>query len=124
MVGIAALYYWSLYGAWSIVIDKTGGFSGKHYQYLESKMFPIELDRRYLLTLGLYAGFIILVELTLLAALRAGPSGRFRGCYCGTKPILLVGFRGRGGQLSGDPRPIERGVGPEYLGLLVYAVAK
>lgn len=24
VVGIAALYYWSLYGAWSIVIDKPG----------------------------------------------------------------------------------------------------
>src|ERR1019366_5586244 len=69
VVGIAALYYWSLYGAWSIVIDKTGGFSGQHYQYLEYKMFPIVLDGRYLLTLALYAGFIILVEVTLLAAL-------------------------------------------------------
>src|SRR6202049_4840156 len=69
VVGIAALYYWSLYGAWSIVIDKTGGFSGQHYQYLESKMFPIALDGRYLVTLALYAGFIILVELTLLGAL-------------------------------------------------------
>ena len=59
VVGIAALYYWSLYGAWSIVIDKTGGFSGQHYQYLESKMFPIALDGRYLLTLALYSGFII-----------------------------------------------------------------
>ena len=37
VVGAVALYYWSLYGAWSIVIDKTGGFSGQHYQYLESK---------------------------------------------------------------------------------------
>ena len=79
VVGIAALYYWSLYGAWSIVIDKTGGFSGQHYQYLEHKMFPINLDGRYLLTLVLYALFIILVELTLLAALsrrRARPIPR------------------------------------------------
>jgi len=69
IVGIAALYYWSLYGAWSIVIDKTGGFSGQHYQYLEAKMFPIALDGRYLLALALYAGFIILLELTLLVGL-------------------------------------------------------
>jgi hypothetical protein len=27
LVGIAALYYWSLFGAWHIVIDITGGFS-------------------------------------------------------------------------------------------------
>ena len=44
VVGIAALYYWSLYGAWWIVIDKTGGFSGQHYHYLENKMFPVALD--------------------------------------------------------------------------------
>ena len=31
LVGLGALYYWSLYGAWFVVIDKTGGFSGKNY---------------------------------------------------------------------------------------------
>jgi hypothetical protein len=70
LVGIAALYYWSLFGAWFIVIDKTGGFSGKNYQYLEGKLFSIALDRDYLIALGLYAGFIILVELTLLVVVR------------------------------------------------------
>ena len=35
-------------------------------------MFPIALDGRYLLTLALYSGFIILIELTLLAVSRAG----------------------------------------------------
>src|SRR5689334_348103 len=68
LVGIAALYYWSLFGAWYIVIDKTGGFSGKNYQYLEGKLFPITLDRNYLVALGLYAGFVIVVDLTLLLA--------------------------------------------------------
>ncbi len=55
----AALYYWTLFGAWYIVIDKTGGFSGKNYHYLEYKLFPISLDGNYMLTLALYAGFII-----------------------------------------------------------------
>ena len=41
---MGALYYWTLYGAWYIVIDKTGGFSGKNYHYLEYKLFPISLD--------------------------------------------------------------------------------
>jgi len=45
LVGITALYYWSLFGAWYIVIDKTGGFIGKYYQYLEGKLFPIALDQ-------------------------------------------------------------------------------
>ncbi len=41
LVGTAALYYWSLFGAWYIVIDKTGhGFSGKSYHYLEYRCFP------------------------------------------------------------------------------------
>ena len=32
IAGTLALYYWSLLGAWSIVLDKTGGFSGKHWR--------------------------------------------------------------------------------------------
>lgn len=69
LVGTAALYYWSLFGAWYVVIDKLGGFSGKNYYYLELKMFPVELDGNYMLTLVLYSAFIILTQLTLLAAL-------------------------------------------------------
>lgn len=92
LAGIAALYYWSLYGAWSIVIDKTGGFSGQHYYYLERKMFPVLLDGWYLITLALYAGFIILVELTLLATLtprRLRPAPRLALRH---EAILLLGF--------------------------------
>jgi hypothetical protein len=69
--GIAALYYWSLYGAWFLVIDKSGGYSGKNYHYLEHKLFPISLDANYLVTLSLYAGFIIIVQVTLWASLKA-----------------------------------------------------
>ena len=92
IVGIAALYYWSLYGAWSIVIDKTGGFSGQHYQYLESKMFPIALDGRYLLTLALYSGFIILIELTLLVALSRRRERPIPRLVLRHEAILLAGF--------------------------------
>src|SRR5437867_13244724 len=70
VVGIGALYYWSLFGAWYIVIDKTGGFSGKNYHYLEFKLFPISLDNDYLVTLVLYGAFIIVVQLVLLLSLR------------------------------------------------------
>jgi hypothetical protein len=96
LVGIAALYYWSLFGAWFIVIDKTGGFSGKHYQYLESKLFPIVLDRDYLLALGLYAGFLIVVQVTLLIALSRGSGARVPGLpqrlILRHEPILAVSF--------------------------------
>jgi len=93
LVGIGALYYWSLFGAWYIVIDKTGGFSGKSYGYLEGKLFSIALDRNYMIALGLYAGFIILVELTLLLTVApakedstAAPLRLRHG------PILLIGL--------------------------------
>jgi len=92
VTGIAALYYWSLYGAWWIVIDKTGGFSGQHYQYLEYKMFPIALDQRYLLTLTLYAGFIILVEVTLLLALRGRRVRPIPRLVLRHDAILCMGF--------------------------------
>src|ERR1041385_4013748 len=81
LIGIGALYYWSLFGAWFLVIDKTGGFSGKNYQYLEGKLFPISLDHDYLLALGLYAGFVIVVELTLLLAVSPARSP--------SQPLLL-----------------------------------
>lgn len=92
LVGIAALYYWSLYGAWSIVIDKTGGVSGQHYQYLESKMFPIALDGQYLLTLALYSGFIILLELTLLAGLSRRRERPIPRLLLRHDAILFAGF--------------------------------
>jgi hypothetical protein len=70
LVGIAALYYWSLFGAWYILIDKTGGFSGKQYHYLEYKMFAIALDDNYMAVLLLYGAFIIGAELVLLILMR------------------------------------------------------
>jgi len=71
IVGSAALYYWSLFGAWYVVIDKSGGFSGKSYHYLEYKMFPVYLDDNYVATLVSYAAFVILAQVTLLVALPA-----------------------------------------------------
>jgi hypothetical protein len=93
LVGIAALYYWSLFGAWNIVIDKTGGFSGQHYGYLEGKLFSIALDQNYLIALGLYAGFIILVELTLLMAVAPVKEDRTtQPLLLWHGPILLIGL--------------------------------
>src|SRR5579871_898490 len=92
LAGTAALYYWSLFGAWYIVIDKTGGFSGKNYHYLELKLFPIVLDRNYMLTLGLYAGFLIAVQVTMLTVLsrqRQRPKPRL---VLRHGPILTAGF--------------------------------
>jgi hypothetical protein len=66
LVGIGLLYYWSLYGAWSIVGAQMGGNSDKQYDYLAERMYPIQLNDDYMMTLVLYAAFILLVEFTLL----------------------------------------------------------
>src|ERR1043166_6434216 len=92
VAGIAVLYYWSLYGAWYIVIDKTGGFSGKNYHYLEQKLFPIALDADYMMTLALYAGFIVIVELALLVALSRKRARAIPRLLLRHDPILLIGF--------------------------------
>jgi hypothetical protein len=84
-VGIGLLYYWSLYGAWSVISDRTGGESGKRYDYLNVKMFPIDLDADYFLTLIYYALFILLIEMTLLLWIVPGPEN----VSCGTKPIQI-----------------------------------
>lgn len=92
IVGVLALYYWSLFGAWSIVIDKTGGFSGKNYYYLENKLFPIALDSHYMLALGLYAGFILVAQLTLLAALPRTRERPIPRLILRHEPILIAAF--------------------------------
>src|SRR5882757_9751100 len=66
LMGIGFLYYWSLFGAWSLVYDLSGGDSGMHYQYLFDKMFPVDLDGDYFLAIMYLGLFVIAVELTLL----------------------------------------------------------
>jgi hypothetical protein len=90
LVGIAALYYWSLYGAWFVVFDKSSGDSSESYWYLEKKLFPVALDRNYLLTLALYAGFIILTELTLLAVVKRSLPLELPRLTLRHGPLLLI----------------------------------
>jgi len=66
LIGIALLYYWSLYGAWSVITDKLGGDSGMRYGYLEISLFSLALDDDYLYSLLLYSLFIITVQVVLL----------------------------------------------------------
>ena len=90
LLGTAALYYWSLFGAWYIVLDKTGGASGKHYQYLETKMFPIALDSDYLLAICLYAAFIIVLQISLLLLIPARDERPLPRLLIRHEPILLM----------------------------------
>lgn len=92
LAGTAALYYWSLFGAWYIVIDKNGGFSGKNYHYLEFKLFPIALDSNYTLTIALYAGFLISVLLTLTFALSRKRRRPIPRLILRHDPVLALAF--------------------------------
>lgn len=69
-----ALYYWSLFGAWGLIQDKLGGYSGKKYHYLESRLFPIDLDANYAWSLAMYAAFVISAQLTALVLARRRPA--------------------------------------------------
>ena len=90
LVGMGAFYYWTLYGAWYIVIDKMGGFSGKNYHYLEFKMFPLALDGTYMLTLALYAGFILVILLTLLVSVSKDRRLEVPRLMLRHEPILII----------------------------------
>lgn len=75
-VGIAILYYWSLAGAWNVISARLWSDFGKGSNYLEEKLFPINLDEYYLETLILYAVFIVAIEITLFYSLRSQRAAR------------------------------------------------
>jgi hypothetical protein len=70
VIGLFLIYYWSLYGAWSIVADGVGGTTPRRYHYLYDKLFTIELDHYYFLTVLLYAVFVIGIAVTVLVVAR------------------------------------------------------
>lgn len=70
VIGMALIYYWSLYGAWSIVGDGLGATTTRRYYYLYDKLFPIALDADYFLTLVLYSLFVNGIALTVLRVVR------------------------------------------------------
>lgn len=71
------LYFWSLHGAWAIATDKSGGASGFRYQYLEAKLFTVDLDYNYVTAISLYflfCCFILITALVLISANQKRPS--------------------------------------------------
>jgi hypothetical protein len=70
-IGFAFLYYWSLYGAWAVIDDRSGGDSGKRYSYLENRLFSVTLDDAYLWTILLYTLFIVAVQVTILILVKS-----------------------------------------------------
>lgn len=61
VVGTVFMYYWSLYGAWTVVWS-----GGELDNYLIHKMFPVNLDGDYFLALVLYTLFVVVIQLTVL----------------------------------------------------------
>lgn len=93
LLGIGVLYYWSLYGAWTIVADGQEGASGRRYHYLYEKVFPIFLDEHYAWTLALYLTFILITGLgALFWSTRARlPSTNLRPVVVSHNRIIIVG---------------------------------
>lgn len=60
-IGLGLMYYLTLYGGWFVVYDKRGGDSGKHYHYLEDRLFPVRLDDAYFAALLWYGLFLVLL---------------------------------------------------------------
>jgi len=61
--GAAAIYFWSIHGAWGLTYDKTVGSEEFRYHYLEASLFQVMLDHHYLTSLLIY-GVFCLVTLT------------------------------------------------------------
>jgi hypothetical protein len=93
LFGMAALYFWSHLGAWSIVTDRLGGDSQMHYHYLFDKIFPVYLDDCYTWTLVLYLLFIVVVATTVLLSVRVSalPTERLQPIVISHDRVILFG---------------------------------
>jgi hypothetical protein len=100
VIGLCLIYYWSLYGAWSIVADGTGGTTPRRYHYLYDKLFTIELDHYYFLTILLYAVFVIGIALTVLRVARDPATMTRPGEPLTISHTLVIGMCAAAGLLS------------------------
>ncbi|HEX5002264.1 MAG TPA: hypothetical protein VFW78_07190 [Bacteroidia bacterium] len=70
LIGVFALYYWSLSGAWFLVWDAFNDNSaqniGLHYYYIFEKMFVVHADSYYMQSILYYALFIIVLQIAFL----------------------------------------------------------
>lgn len=93
-VGIgAALYYYSLFGAWNVLSLKSGGGESDALSHLEHALFPVHVDSDYLLAIALYGLFdvLLLCGLYLMPRLPrlSGVSARSM-VPPGTRPALVL----------------------------------
>ncbi|HYG49597.1 MAG TPA: hypothetical protein VD905_01790 [Flavobacteriales bacterium] len=76
-LGIFFLYYWSLLGAWFLVYDDMTGGAGEnfglhHYVYFK-RLFPVNMDGDYFLSITYYALFIVVAEVCILYFVKKKP---------------------------------------------------
>ena len=64
LFGAAALYFWSIHGAWGFVYDKTRDTTLFRYHYLEEALFEVSIDAYFAQSLTLYGIFCTTVLLT------------------------------------------------------------
>lgn len=99
--GIMLIYYWTIYGGWSIVADRLRDEGSGSYGYLEEKLFPINLDHSYFWALVLYSVFVVTIQISLLALLPSGsPCSRQRNTPIRIKHFPLLLLSGLAGVLS------------------------
>jgi hypothetical protein len=76
IIGLLLIYYWTFNGAWLYVFDALNVFNGRKigltYYIIEQKMFPIQLDHFYFLSVLYYGIFFIVLQLTMLYVVRKG----------------------------------------------------
>ena len=74
ILGFLLIYYWTFNGAWLFVFDALSGFKGKDfgftYYIIEKKMFHLQLDNDYFLSIIYYGIFFISMQITMWFMLR------------------------------------------------------
>ncbi|MBI9037064.1 MAG: hypothetical protein JEY97_02950 [Bacteroidales bacterium] len=71
LFGFFLIYFWTLNGAWIFTIDQLTGAKGAEigisYYRIFEKLFPVQLDNNYFLTILYYGIFIILIQTVIWA---------------------------------------------------------
>ena len=75
VLGMLAIYFWTLQGAWGISATIHRGIWNHEWTYLLHKMFPVALDHDYVRALVYYGLFIVSVFTTATIA-----AGYLRAC--------------------------------------------
>lgn len=73
VLGMLAIYFWTLQGAWGISATIHHGSWNHEWTYLLTKMFPVALDHDYVRTLVYYGLFIVSVFTAATIAAGMGP---------------------------------------------------